>query len=158
MSQPSIASYFNTRKRPANNDIRNKSKVLIIEDNNRIEALPIMHEEDSTMVEHASTKKVVMHFIFHLLTSKPSCSNQHLAHFLYPFLFYNKVANRLLPTFFPQSPMKFSIQNSVLACINTLLLLQFLQIHAPFSSICPITFTTFEHLFLNKQSHHFITI
>lgn len=31
MSQPSVTAYFNTRKRPASDDIRNKSKVLLLE-------------------------------------------------------------------------------------------------------------------------------
>ncbi|XP_058790538.1 DNA replication factor Cdt1 [Phymastichus coffea] len=58
MSQPSVASYFTTRKRRASEELRAKSKVLILDDNGRKEVMPIIPEGQITKVEQIPAKSM----------------------------------------------------------------------------------------------------
>lgn len=48
MSQQSVTAYFHTRKRRASEELRAKSKVLILDDNDRREVLALIPEDSST--------------------------------------------------------------------------------------------------------------
>ena len=62
MSQPSVASYFASRKRRASEELRAKSKVLILDEHDRKEILALIPEDQTSRPEQPA-KSMVWLFI-----------------------------------------------------------------------------------------------
>lgn len=61
MSQPSVAAYFNTRKRQAGDELRGKSKVLLLErDHSSSQALIDTENSDQILDKESASPKVVL--------------------------------------------------------------------------------------------------
>ncbi|XP_001603997.1 DNA replication factor Cdt1 [Nasonia vitripennis] len=58
MSQQSVTAYFHTRKRRASEELRAKSKVLILDDNDRRQVLDLIPEDNSTRSSEHQTQPV----------------------------------------------------------------------------------------------------